>query len=77
MKPYANRSHDAGVAAYDYTRDSIRLRFARDRRVYTYHAHTIGRSNLATMKRLADAGDGLTTFINTHPKIRDGYTRNT
>jgi hypothetical protein len=26
------------------------------------------------MKRLADSDDGLTTFINTHPAVKKGYS---
>ncbi|ACB77153.1 hypothetical protein [Opitutus terrae] len=74
MKRYRNAVGDSGVVAYDYGTDWIRLQFSRGK-PYTYRAAKIGRANLETMKRLADAGDGLTTFINTHPKVRNGYLR--
>jgi hypothetical protein len=74
MKPYRNRNRDAGVVAYDYGPDWIRLQFSRGE-TYEYLAKDIGRTNLKTMKHLADSGDGLTTFINTTPTVRDGYSR--
>ena len=42
-------------------------------KVYEYTAGSVGPTNLKTMKRLADDGEGLTTFINTHPEVKDGY----
>ena len=74
MKPYGNRNGDSGVIAYDYGRDWIRLRFVGGN-VYQYTARGIGAANLKTMKRLADSGDGLTTFVNTHPDIKNSYSR--
>ena len=74
MKRYGNRSGNAGVTAYEYGRDWIRLRFV-DGDTYTYLARDIGAANLKTMKRLADSGEGLTTFINTHPHVKSGYSR--
>ena len=72
MKPYRNSRRDSAVAAYDYGPDWILLRFVRGKS-YKYTAASVGRANLETMKRLADAGDGLATFINTHPEVKDGY----
>lgn len=76
MKRYRNRSSDAGVVAYDYGHDWIDLRFEGGR-IYRYTAKTIGGVNLATMKTLADSGDGLTTFVNTHPEVKNGFSRPT
>jgi hypothetical protein len=74
MRPYQNRSGDAGVVAYDYGPDWIRLKFARGH-TYEYTAGNVGPADLETMKRLADSGDGLTTFINQHPSVKNGYSR--
>jgi hypothetical protein len=73
MKPYGNRRGDSGVIAYEYGSNWIRVRFA-SRGTYKYTASGIGAVNLETMKRLADSGDGLTTFINTHPDVKNGYS---
>jgi hypothetical protein len=74
MKPYGNRRRKSGVTAYKYGLDWIRLQFAGGR-TYTYTANGVGPENLEAMKRLADSGVGLTTFINTHPDIKGGYSR--
>lgn len=74
MKPYVNRGGDAGIVAYDYGVDWIHLQFVGGK-VYEYTAGLIGAENLETMKQLADAGDGLTTFVNTHPEVKNGYSR--
>jgi hypothetical protein len=69
MKPYGNRSGNSGVVAYDNGSDWISLQFV-DGGKYKYRASNVGLDNLKTMKRLADSGQGLMTFINTHPSIR-------
>lgn len=75
MKRYGNRSGDAGVRAYDYGPDWILIQFARDQdEAYEYRRAQIGAANFREMKRLADSGDGLTTFINTHPEVKTGYS---
>ena len=74
MKPYRNRSGDAGIVAYDYGRDWIQLQFAGGK-IYEYTASGVGAVNVKKMMQLADSGDGLTTFVNTHPRIKDGYSR--
>lgn len=74
MKPYRNRSGDAGVVAYDYGAGWIDLQFAGGR-IYRYTASGIGTADLETMKKLADAGEGLTTFVNTHSHVKNGYAR--
>lgn len=74
MRPYGNRSGDAGVEAYEYGPDWIRVKFARGQ-TYEYNASKVGVVKLETMKRLADSGDGLTTFINQHPSVKNGYSR--
>ena len=73
MKPYGNRSGKAGVIAYEYGPDWIRLQFASGD-TYNYTTGSIGAANLKRMKRLADSGEGLTTFINTHPDVKEGYS---
>jgi hypothetical protein len=73
MQPYRNHSGEAGVIAYEYGEDWIRLRFIRGSS-YTYSAAHIGKANVIKMKKLADAGKGLTTFINRHPEVKNGYS---
>ena len=71
MKPYSDINGDSGVAAYEYSASSIRVQFKHGG-TYEYQASGIGASNLNTMKRRADSGDGLNEFINTHPEVKNG-----
>jgi hypothetical protein len=75
MKPYRNASGGSGVSAYDYGNDWILIKYVNRRRPYEYTLKNVGKANLAAMKRLADTGQGLTTFINTHPSVKNGYTK--
>ena len=72
MKAYRNLNGDAGVAAYEQGPGWIRIRFHRGG-TYRYTSDRVGPRNLKAMKRLAEEGRGLTTFINQHPEVKDGY----
>ncbi len=74
MKRYVNQSGNSGVTAYEHGRDWIKVRF-QDERIYEYTAKGVGRKHLKEMKRLADAGSGLSAYISEHPEVRDGYER--
>ena len=75
MKPYRNASGDSGIAAYEYGPDWIDVWFRGRREPYKYTARGVGAANVNEMKRRADAGKGLATFISTHPKVRLGYDK--
>lgn len=62
MKPYARLSPDAGITKYDPGPDYIRVQF-KTPTVYTYTIRSAGADAIAEMKRLADAGKGLSTYI--------------
>lgn len=72
MKPYQGSDGDSGIAAYAYGKDWIRIRFKKGG-TYRYPASMIGAAHLRAMKRLADSGKGLNTYINTHPEVKEGY----
>ena len=72
MKRYANISGNSGVIAYELHPDSIIVRF-QDDTTYEYTSQSAGAIRLASMKRLAIAGRGLSTFISQH--VRTGYAR--
>jgi hypothetical protein len=74
LKRYRNLSHGAGVRAYAHGPGWIHLQFVRGG-TYEYTSRSVGQANLQKMKRLADAGEGLTTFINQHPDVKNGYAR--
>ena len=72
MKPYKDVDRDSGIIAYDDGPGYILVGF-RDGSIYEYTDASAGASNVATMKRLAAAGDGLNAFVNKH--VRKAYSR--
>ena len=69
MKPYKNLSGDSGVTAYDSKPTSITVQF-QEGAVYLYDYQSAGKKNIETMKRLAAAGEGLSTYISQVVKER-------
>jgi hypothetical protein len=74
MKRYRNLDGHAGIRSYEYGPGWIHIWFTRGGG-YRYTSRKVGPENLATMKKLADGGKCLTTFINQHPVVKMGYTR--
>ena len=70
MTPYRRLAGDSGVLAYRSAPTEIKVQFV-DGRVYTYTYASAGRDQVEQMKRLAQAGRGLSTYISQH--VRDGY----
>ena len=62
LKPYPSRG-DSGVTRYAIGPDYIVVEF-KSHEAYRYDYSIPGRSHVEAMKRLAEAGKGLTTFIN-------------
>lgn len=73
MKPYKDINGDSGVSAYEYGDDWIRVQFKYGG-TYEYRSSNIGLAHLTAMKSLADTGDGLNAYINTHADVRTGYS---
>jgi predicted transcriptional regulator len=71
MRPY-KASHNTGVTAYETSADSITLKF-RDGSTYLYTNKSAGAGAIAEMKKLAERGEGLTTYVNQH--VRDHYEK--
>ncbi len=71
MKAYRDIGGDSGVLSYDYGDDWISVKFKHGG-VYTYRSSRIGQPHIVTMKRLADAGDGLNAYINTNRDVKKG-----
>ena len=62
MTPYKNLSEESGVKAYEILDEGIRVQFISDD-VY-YYSHDIpGKKHVDEMKRLAEKGRGLATYI--------------
>ncbi|WP_144112080.1 hypothetical protein [Paraburkholderia sp. BCC1886] len=72
MKRYGNLSGASGVDAYQVGDDRIGVRF-RSGDVYWYTKAGIGAKHLTALKRLALQGQGLATYISTHPDVKDRY----
>ena len=72
MKRYKNLAGDSGVTAYAFTDEGIVVEF-RDGWRYAYTAASAGPEAIATMRRLAASGCGLSGFIATH--VREAYAR--
>jgi hypothetical protein len=64
-RPHGSRHGNSGVSFYAPGRSSIRLWF-RDGRGYVYDSRKPGKLHVDAMKRLAEEGRGLTTYINQH-----------
>ncbi|MGQ0826991.1 MAG: hypothetical protein ACT4ON_01220 [Bacteroidota bacterium] len=70
MKLYKKVNKDSGVYAYEIGKDHIKIQF-NDGSTYLYtYSHT-GKKNIEQMKKLAETGKGLTTYINKY--IREKY----
>lgn len=73
MKAYKDINGDSGIAAYDYGDDWIKVQF-KDGHAYEYLASNIGQAHITTMKGLADAGNGLNSYIMRNPTVRNGWS---
>ena len=62
MHRYRNLSGNSGVEAFELVRDGIVVRF-RGGATYLYDYAVPGRAAVERMKRLADEGRGLSTYI--------------
>jgi hypothetical protein len=61
MKPYGNKGGGSGVLAYETERDAIVIRFTKG--TYRYTHEKPGRFEVEKMKRLAESGKGLASYI--------------
>ena len=66
MTRYLNRSGDSGVVEYEIASDSSIVAFSKrsgGTSGYLYNYDKPGRQNVEKMKRLAEAGKGLSSFV--------------
>jgi len=69
MKIYKDIDGDSGVSAYEYGKDYIVVQFSTGAK-YRYTYGSAEPENIEHMKKLADNGEGLNSFINTTVKKR-------
>lgn len=74
MERYRNISGNSGVIAFEIGTNFIRVQF-RQGTPYLYTYQSAGIANVDEMKRLARLGQGLNTFINQTPVVKNGYAR--
>jgi hypothetical protein len=72
MTRYANRGGDSGIVAYQIEAGQIAVDFDDGWR-YIYTNDSAGADDVAHMRTLARAGEGLNAFINCD--VRDGYAQ--
>jgi hypothetical protein len=73
MKAYRDIGGDSGIYAYDYGDDWIKVQF-KGGQAYEYQASKIGQAHITAMKALADAGDGLNSYIMRNPTVKNGWS---
>jgi hypothetical protein len=74
MEYYSNLSGNSGVVRFEIGPDFIRVQFQHGD-IYLYTYQTAGGANIEEMKRLALQGQGLNSFINRTPAVRNGFVR--
>jgi hypothetical protein len=72
MRPYKNMSGTSGAVAFEIAEHHIDIKF-QDGHTYRYDYTKPGRTEVETMKSLAQTGKGLATFINQH--VRERFAR--
>jgi hypothetical protein len=70
MKSYKNLSGNSGVTAFGIGKNYIDIKF-KDDFIYRYNEIKPGKHSIEIMKKLADKGEGLSTFISQH--VKDNY----
>lgn len=73
MKAYKDFDKDSGIAAYDYGDDWISVQF-KGGQTYEYQASKIGEEHIATMKKFADSGEGLNSYIMRNSIVKNGWS---
>lgn len=69
MTKYSNKGRDSGILAYEISLSEISVKFS-DGSVYRYSYDSAGRDNVEQMKKLAQQGEGLNSFINKYVKFK-------
>lgn len=68
MKRYKNLSGNSGVLLYEAGADCIHIRFRGSDGVYVYNYHKPGKRHVEAMKKRAQEGKELSTYISRYVK---------
>lgn len=68
MKRYRNSGGDSGVSSFVIGDDFIIVKFHGTFRTYRYSNRKAGQNHVDTMKKLAQSGSGLNSYINRYVK---------
>lgn len=74
MQRYKNLTGQSNVNAFDLLDNGMIVQF-NDHSQYTYQSSRVGMNNMTEMQRLAVCGQGLNSFINRTPTVRNGYSQ--
>jgi len=66
MQKYSDINGDSGVVRYELGDTFIRVHFNKTFKIYTYSYSSAGIEKVERMKQLAQAGDGLNSYIKLH-----------
>ena len=72
MERYKNVSGKSGVVEYEIGADFIKVRFKGPKKIYVYNYASTGKEYIENMKKLAEGGKGLSTFVS--QKVRERYS---
>ena len=70
MIKYLDIDNDSGIEAYEIGLDKISVKFKKKKKIYVYSYASAGKENIEHMKKLAQSGDGLNSFINLNVKYK-------
>lgn len=68
MERYRNSGGGSGVSAYEIGSDYILVKFSGTARTYRYSYRKAGQNHVENLKRLAQRGSGLNSYINKYVK---------
>ncbi len=70
MTKYLDVDNDSGIEAYEIGSNQISVKFKDTAKIYVYSYTNAGKENVEHMKKLAQSGDGLNSFINLNVKYK-------
>jgi hypothetical protein len=69
---YKNLGRDSGINKFRINQDSIDIEFSSGKRL-KYPVSLIGSAHFIALVKLANQGEGLLSYIMTHPDVKKGF----